>query len=333
MWKDFFKNHKESESKQGERFVFTAEPESTQKTARKAVKLPTFSLKNLLIPLLILAILFVLSRSVFIVSEGQFGFVEQFGRIVRIIETPGIKFITPFVQSHFTLDKRLQVYDVSPSEVLTADKKAMIVDSYALWRIADVREFIRTVGSIPEFERRLDAACFSVIKNVMGQLQQTELISDEDSRRKTLNDRVSLLVNENMKNYGIDVSRVEIRRYDLPMDNLSAVYDRMISERSQIAGQYEAEGRYEAAKIRNVSDREAEIIVAEAEASAERIKGEGEAQYIATLGDIYRQRDQADFYRLLLELESLKKSMAQGGTVILDEDSLLGQFLKDHADE
>lgn len=304
-----------------EQKVYTGTPQRPQ------FKLPKIGKKFVLSMIALALIVFLAMNSVFIVYEGQYAFVTQFGKIVRIVEEPGLKFAIPFIQDHYKVDSRLLFYDVSPSEVLTADKKAMIVDSYALWRISDVRLFIRTVATQHEFERRLDAACYSVIKNVMGQLQQTELISDEESSRASLNNRVSEMVKKNMENYGVEVKRVEIRRYDLPQDNLAAVYDRMISERTQIAAQFEAEGKYEAAKIRNLSDKEAQVIEAEAEAESERIRGEAEAKYIEILAEAYNTEDKAEFYNLLIEISNLKDSLSNSPIIILDENSEVGSKL------
>ncbi|MDO5734561.1 MAG: protease modulator HflC [Eubacteriales bacterium] len=298
---------------------------------KSAAKRPSFKLKGTLLGLVLLiaVVVFVLSRTIFTVGEGEFAYITQFGKIVNVVEKPGLHFLTPFLQDYHKLNKKLLIYDVSPSEVLTADKKAMIVDSYALWRIADVQTFIRSVGAIPEFEKRLDASCYSVIKNVMGQLQQSQLISDEESSRDSLNNQVSEMVKENLLSYGVEVSRVEIRRYDLPKDNLSAVYDRMISERSQMAAQFKAEGLYEAAKIKNQSDKEYEVILAEAKAEAERIRGEAEGRYIEIMGEVYGNPKKAEFYQLLLELNNLEKSLANNPTVILSKDSVLGELLSD----
>lgn len=331
--KDLF-DRLNKEEKQEEPKVYSGEPERepkpkrpkrTKEAAEKAAK----TSKRLLAILVVVGlVIFLLMNTFYTVREGEYVYLTQFGKIVATVEQPGLKVKVPFLQDVNRLEKKLLVYDVSPSEVLTADKKAMIVDSYALWHITDVTGFIRSVGSIPEFERRLDASCYSVIKNVMGQLQQTQLISDEESNRDSLNDRVTELVKDNLKGYGVAVERVEIRRYDLPPDNLSAVYDRMISERGQMAAQYKAEGEYEASKIRNSSDKEYEVILADAKADADRIRGNAEAAYIETLGEIYQNRDQEQFYKLLLELEALEDSLKGGNkTIILSEDSVLADFL------
>ena len=328
--KDLFERLRQDGDNQ-EPKVYSGEPEREKgpKRAKQAAEKAAKTSKRVVTLLVIIAIIvFLLTNTFYTVREGEYAYITQFGRIVTTVEKPGLKVKIPFLQDVNRLEKKLLVYDVSPSEVLTADKKAMIVDSYALWHITEVTGFIRSVGSISEFERRLDASCYSVIKNVMGQLQQTQLISDEESNRDSLNDRVTELVKENLKGYGVAVERVEIRRYDLPPDNLSAVYDRMISERGQMAAQYKAEGEYEASKIRNSSDKEYEVIIADAKADADRIRGNAEAAYIETLGEIYQNKDQEQFYKLLLELEALEESL-QGGnkTIILSEDSVLADFL------
>lgn len=277
--------------------------------------------------ILIIAAVVLLLNSLYLVNEGEFAYLTQFGAIVNITEDSGLHFKLPFIQNVSTFTKRMMIYDVSPSEVLTADKKAMIVDSYALWKINDVKTFYRTIGTVAEVEHRIDTAVFSVIKNIMGNLEQNEVISDENSSRDTLNDRITEAVKNNLDGYGVDVMRVEIRRYDLPPENLSAVFDRMISERHQMAASYKAEGGYSAAKIRNETDKESGIILGEANAEAERIKGNAEEEYMSILADLYGDKEKAEFYSFCISLEAIKNSFKGDKTLVLGKDSLLAQIV------
>lgn len=277
--------------------------------------------------LVVLALLIILLQGAYIVPEGQKAFVTQFGKIISIQENPGLHVRIPFIQKVEYLTDKIMVYDVSPSEVLTQDKKAMIVDSYALWRISDVTRYIRTVGNIPETQKRMDASVYSNIKNLMGGLEQSVIISDEESSRDSLNTQVTQLVNEQMSGYGVEVLRVEIRRYDLPKDNLSAVYKRMISERQQMAAKFKAEGELEAAQIRNATDKEKDILIGLARADAEKLSGEAEKEYMTILGEVYGDKDKADFYNFMLQLDSLKQSLKGQKTVVLGPDSPLAEML------
>jgi membrane protease subunit HflC len=271
--------------------------------------------------------LIVFSSSVYTVQEGEFAYITQFGALKSIKLDAGLAFKIPFVQDVNRLTKKQMIYNVNSSEVLTADKKAMIVDSYSIWKIDDVTTFIRTVNNVGEMQKRIDASTYSVIKNLMGQMQQSEIISDADAGRASLNNQITDQVAASLRPYGVNILSVEIKRFDLPEDNTTAVHARMISERSQMAASYKAEGEYEAAKIRNETDKEVEIIIGEAEAAARRLQGEGEEEYMKILQEIYNDPEKADFYVFVRELEALKKSMKGDKTLVLGTDSPIARMI------
>lgn len=283
--------------------------------------------RNIVLMILLLILIVVGMNSFYIVNEGEYAYITQFGAIQRTDETPGLKLKVPMIQEVNYLTRKVMDYNINSSEVLTADKKAMVVDSYALWRIDDVTMFIRTVGNINEMQKRIDASVYSVIKNLTGRLMQDELIADEESQRNSLNEQVTALVQEDMHNYGVVVPAVEIRRFDLPDDNLNSVYTRMISERQQMAAAYLADGEYEAKIIRNQTDKDVDILLGEARAAASRLIGEGEEEYMQTLGGIYNDPQMSDFYVFTLELDALKESMRGQKTIILGPDSPLNRIL------
>jgi membrane protease subunit HflC len=268
-----------------------------------------------------------LASSLYTVREGEFAYITQFGAIKRTETAPGLKLKIPFVEDVNRLTSRQMIYNVNPSEVLTADKKAMIVDSYSIWRIKDVTTFIRTVGNINEMQKRIDASTYSVIKNMMGSLMQSEIITDGESGRNTLNQQITDQVAANLVGYGVDVMTVEIKRYDLPSDNTAAVFDRMISERAQMAESFKAEGEYEAAKIRNETDKDIGILLGEARAQAHKLQGEGEEQYMRILKELYQDEAKADFYLFVRELDALKETLQGDKTIILGSDSPLVKIL------
>lgn len=280
-------------------------------------------IKWIIIAVVVVALVILFTASVYTVNEGQYAYVTQFGALVSIRTEAGMAFKVPFIQDVNYLTKKQMIYNVNSSEVLTADKKAMIVDSYSIWKITDVTTFIRTVNSINEMQKRIDASAYSVIKNLMGQLQQSEIITDAEEGRISLNKQITAQVADSLRLYGVDILSVEIKRFDLPEDNTAAVYARMISERSQMAASYKAEGEYEAAKIRNETDKQVEIIIGEAEAMARRLQGEGEEEYMRILKELYSDPEKADFYLFVRELEALKKSMTGDKTIILGPDSPL----------
>lgn len=289
--------------------------------------------KWIVIAIIAVAALIVLSSSVFIINEGEFAYLTQFGALQSIRTEAGLGFKIPFIQDVNRLTKKQMIYNVNQSEVLTADKKAMIVDSYSIWQITDVTTFIRTVNNVSEMQKRIDASTYSVIKNVMGQMQQNEIITEGGGSRTSLNKQISDKVAKSLKDYGVTIVAVEIKRFDLPEDNTAAVYARMISERSQMAASYKADGEYEAAKIRNETDKEVNIIIGQAQAQARKLQGEGEEEYMKTLKELYNDSQKADFYIFVRELEAMEKSIQGEKTLILGSDSTLARILNQSVTE
>jgi len=286
---------------------------------------------KVIIAVLAVILIITASSSVYTVREGEFAYITQFGAIKRTETEAGLKLKIPFIEDVNRLTSRQMIYNVNPSEVLTADKKAMIVDSYSIWRIEDVTTFIRTVGNINEMQKRIDASTYSVIKNMMGNLMQSEIIADGEGGRNTLNQQITDQVSSNLRGYGVDVMSVEIKRYDLPSDNTAAVYDRMISERAQMAETFKAEGEYEAAKIRNETDKEIGILLGEARAQSQKLLGEGEEEYMKILKELYQDEAKADFYLFVRELDALKNTLQGDKTIILGPDSPIVDILNNRS--
>jgi membrane protease subunit HflC len=288
---------------------------------------PLRHLSRTIAVILIVAVLLILSGSFYTVNEGEYVYITQFGAIQAIRTTAGLYAKIPFIQDVNRLTKKQMIYNINPSEVLTADKKAMIVDSFAIWSIQDVTTFIRTVGNITEMQKRIDASTYSVIKNVTGSLEQSAIISDKEASRSSLNKQITAQVAAQLKGYGVYIQTVEIKRFDLPSDNEAAVFSRMISERAQMAATFKAEGEFEAAKIRNETDKTVEILLGEARAQAQRLAGEGEEEYMAILKELYNDPAKADFYVFVRELDAARKTLTGDKTLILSQDSPLAKIL------
>lgn len=286
---------------------------------------------KVIIAVLAVILIITASSSIYTVREGEFAYITQFGAIKRTETEAGLKLKIPYIEDVNRLTSRQMIYNVNPSEVLTADKKAMIVDSYSIWRIEDVTTFIRTVGNINEMQKRIDASTYSVIKNMMGNLMQSEIIADGEGGRNTLNQQITDQVSSNLRGYGVDVMSVEIKRYDLPSDNTAAVYDRMISERAQMAETFKAEGEYEAAKIRNETDKEIGILLGEARAQSQKLLGEGEEEYMRILKELYQDEAKAEFYLFVRELDALKNTLQGDKTIILGPDSPIVDILNNRS--
>lgn len=265
-------------------------------------------------------VLFLLSETCFVITEqNEYKLIKQFGKVERVISEPGISIKVPFIQTTDTLPKEILMYDLRPSDVITMDKKTMVCDSYVLWRIADPQKFIQTLNSKTYAEDRINTTVYNAIKNVISSMEQTEVISGRDGG---LSEKIRTNIGTSMEQYGIDLISVETKHLDLPSDNKSAVYERMISERNNIAAQYTAEGEAEATKIRTQTDNEVAISLSEAEAEAAKIIAEGEAEYMRILSAVYGDESRSEFYTFVRSLDAAKASLVgKNKTVILSEDS------------
>ena len=286
-------------------------------------------LKWIILALVLVLVVFLGANSVFTVKENQFACTVRFSKIIDTTAEAGLHFKLPFVDSVKYFSKATQFYDIPPSEVLTSDKQNMTVDCYVLWSITDPLRFYQTLGSTAAAEDRLNAMTYNELKTVMGTLAQADIINMEDgAKRNEIYDSIATDVNELAATYGICVEDVKIKQFDLPASNLNAVYQRMISERNQMAEKYTADGNYQASVIRNEVDKQVNILVSNAEAEAAKLEAEGEAEYMRLLAEAYNTADKKEFYQFTLALDALKKSLTgDEKTVILNADSELAQIL------
>lgn len=277
---------------------------------------------------IILAMIIVLlgGNMLYTVRPNEYVAVRQFGKIVKIEDSPGLKTKTPFIQNTQVISARTRLYDVPLSDVITKDKKSMIADNYVLWKVTDPTKYIRTLDAINgRAEERIEAAVYNALKNVISSMTQDEVI---EARGEKLTQLLTDEANSDIGDYGIVILTAEIKALDLPDDNKSAVYDRMISERQNIAASYTAQGEASAQKIRNETDKDVTVMKADANKQAEILVAEGEAEYMKILREAYNTEDKADFYNFLRSLDALKGSLSGGNkTVILDSDSELAKIL------
>ena len=279
--------------------------------------------------LFFIAIVFILTLpfSFYVVGPNEYAALFEFGKIVSVIDTPGIKYRLPVVNTVSYISKKLHLYDIPRSGVITKDKKSMIADNYVTWRVIDPVKYIQTLNAVEARAReRIEAAVYNAIKNVISSMTQDEVIEARGGRLST---KIAEDSNSDIGIYGIAIVQTEMKALDLPDDNKSAVYERMISERQNIAASYTAEGNSEAQKIRNRTDRETAIKSAEAEQKAAVLTAEGEAEYMKILQSAYDTPEKAEFYNFLRSLDALKKSMKGSGEkiIILDKNSPLGKIL------
>ena len=279
--------------------------------------------------IILLLIAFLGLNSMFTVRENEYACTVRFQKIIDTTDEAGLHFKIPFLDSVKYFTKATQLYDIPPSEVLTSDKQNMTVDCYILWSISDPKLFYQTLGSTAYAEQRLDALTYNELKTVMGTLAQSDIINmEEGGKRNLIYEKIATDVDTLAATYGIRVEDVKIKQFDLPDSNLNAVYNRMISERNQMAEKYTADGNYEASIIRNDVDKQVDIMVSDAEAEAAKLVAEGEAEYMRLLAEAYDTQDKKDFYEFTLALDALKASLnGSEKTVILDGNSELAQIL------
>jgi len=269
-----------------------------------------------------LAVLIVFSTMI-MVDETEQIVILQFGKPVRTIKDPGLNFKLPGpIQISNSFEKRLLEYDVPPEEILSRDKKSLIIDNYVRWRITDPLLFLQTVRAVPTAKTRLDDIVYSELRQELGTHDMVEIITET---RELIMDKVTIASNEETSKYGIEVIDVRIRRVDLPRENEASIYARMEAERKRQANKFRSEGEEEAQKIRAATDRDKTVIMAEAYKKAQIIRGEGEAEAL----DIYASSFSKDteFYEFLRTLETYEKVIDKKTTLVLPGDSKLFKML------
>lgn len=262
------------------------------------------------------------SSCMFTVNRDEFAVVKQFGKVVNIHEDAGLKFKMPLIHSVDKLPNKVLIYDLPVSEVITKDKQTMVADSFALWRISDPQKFITNLnGSITNATGRIEMLVYNAMKNQISSRTQSEVIGDRTGK---LAADITNAAKPNFEQYGIELLSVETKHLDLPYDNKTSVYSRMISERNNISTAYTAEGEKEAQIIRSETDKDVAIMIAEAEAQAEQLRAEGEAEYMKILSDAYNNKSKSDFYEFVRALDAAKIALKNNDNVIiLDKDSPL----------
>ncbi len=268
--------------------------------------------------------MFAILQCVFTVDQTETAILLQLGKPVGEENyAPGLHFKLPFVQNVIYFDSRVLEYDAPAAEIITKDKKNMVVDNYSRWRIVNPLQFYRTVRNIQGGMARIDDIVYSQLREALGRYLLTEIVATE---RSTIMDEVSTKANVLLKDYGIQIIDVRIKRTDLPQENQMAIYGRMQAERERQAKQYRSEGREEAAKITTAADRERTVMLAEAQREAETARGEGEA--VAT--GIYAKALEQDpeFYAFVRTMDAYKKSVQGETRLILSPESEFFRYFR-----
>ena len=284
--------------------------------------------KIIVIPVILIA--FVIFMSSFVVTKpGEYRVIKQFGRIVSVQKNDGssygVSFKVPFIQSETVISSKMRLSDLPVSDVMTSDKKSMIADCFVMWKIEDPVKFIQKLsGSVQNAESRISSNVYNALKNVISSLSQEEVISGRDGKlAQILTERLGT----NLEAYGVKVAKIETKMLDLPDENKDAVYNRMISERNNIAASYTAQGEQQAQEIKNDTNEKVTVLLAQAEKQAATLVAEGEAEYMKILSEAYIDESKADFYGFVRQLDAVKKTLKNGeNTIVLDKDSPIAEL-------
>lgn len=275
------------------------------------------TIRTVIVALVVLG--FIAVNGLFVVDQTKQAMILQLGKPVRVVRDPGLNFKIPFLQQVTFFDKRLLHYDAAPAEIITSDKKNLVIDNYSKWRIIDPLKFYQSVRTEAGAQSRLDDIIYSELRVELGKETLNDIVSKV---REEIMRAVTVQSNQAASEYGIEVLDVRIKAADLPLENEKHVFTRMQAERQRQAKSYRSEGEEEAIRIRSRADREQTIIISEAYRDSEEIRGEGEETAIKIYADAFAA--DPDFYDFYRSLQAYSKSLCEKNTVVLQRD---GDFL------
>lgn len=255
------------------------------------------------------------SQCLFTVHQTQKALILQLGEPLPRVYGAGLYFKLPIVQKIVYFDSRVLDYEARSREAFTVDKKAIVLDNYARWRIIDPLQFYRTMRSIPGAQARLDDVVYSQLRALVGAYTLTEVVS---SHRSAIMKEVTNKVSALMANYGVEVLDVRIKRTDLPAENQRAIFGRMRAERERQAKQYRSEGEEESTRIRSDADRQRALILAEAARAAQVERGQGDAKAAGIYAEAYNKAPQ--FYTYQRWLETMRESLKENSKMVLTNE-------------
>lgn len=263
-----------------------------------------------------------LTNAFFIVDQTQSAIVIQLGKPVRTIMAAGLHMKVPFVQDTIFFDNRILNYDAEPREIITKDKKTLVVDNFAKWRIVDPLKVYRSVRNERQAMSRLDDIIYSELRVDLGTKELPEIVSGV---RAEVMKTVTKASNEKAATYGLEILDVRIKRADLPPENEKAVYARMQAERGREAKRYRSEGDEEAQKIRSEAEKDREILLAEAYKTSEELMGKGDAIAFKTYAEAYNK--DSEFFEFTRSMEAYKKALKEDSVLVMSPDSEFFKYL------
>ncbi len=263
-----------------------------------------------------------LQASCYIVDEREQVVVTEFGQPVRTVQTPGLNFKIPFIQQLHIFEDRLLYSDADPRQIYTQDKKNLIVDNFARWRVLEPLKFLVSVQNVAYAQSRLDDIIFSAVREELGQRTLEEIVA---TSREEIMKKVTERSHETALALGIDIVDVRIKRADLPLENKANVFDRMRAERARQAKEYRAEGEEIATKIRAETDLDVKTLTSEALQKSQLIRGEGDAEALRIYADAFEQDPR--FFEFWRTLEAYEKTLGEGTTVVIPPSSDFFKYL------
>ena len=265
--------------------------------------------------------------ALFTVYQTRIALVVRLGQPVRVITEPGLNFKVPLIDSVIYVDKRILDLENQAQEVIASDQKRLVVDAFARYRIKDALLFYQSVGSIEGANSRLSTLLNAALRRVLGEATLTHVVRDD---RAALMARVREQLDREAAQFGITVVDVRIRRADLPAENSQAVYDRMKSERKREATEFRAQGSQRAQEIRARADRDAIVIVAEAQSKGDQMRGEGEAERNRIFAEAFGK--DPDFFAFYRSMQAYEQGLKHSDTrMVLKPDSDFFRYFADPA--
>jgi membrane protease subunit HflC len=279
--------------------------------------------RYVILAVIALVALILILQSAFTVDETQQAIVLQLGKPISDTLGPGLHFKLPLVQNVVYIDSRVLNYEASKAEVLTKDKQNLVVDNYAKFRIVDPLKFYQTLHTVDRAKARLDDLVYAEVRVAIGSYTMKEVVS---SRRAEIMAIVTSNVNDTVKNFGLQIVDVRIKRTDLPPQNELAIFGRMKAERERDAKLFRSEGLEESAKIKSGAEKDRTVLLAEAGRASEVIRGNGDAAATKTYAESLGQ--DPDFYSFMRSLDAYKISFKDNARVVMTPGSGFLKYLK-----
>jgi membrane protease subunit HflC len=261
-----------------------------------------FNLAGGILAALLLVVLIIGYGSMFTVYQTDQAIVVRLGEPIRVVTDPGLHFKWPLVENVISIDKRILDLENPAQEIIASDGERLVVDAFARYRVNDALKFYQSIGAIEGANARLSTLLNSSLRRVLGATRKIEIVRD---KRAQLMAEVRTQLGTEARSFGIEVVDVRIRRADLPEQNSQAVYQRMQTERQRLAAEFRAQGSQKSQEIRAKADRDVTVLIAEAQAKGEALRGEGDAERNRIFADAFgRDPDFFAFYRSMQAYEA-----------------------------